>query len=387
MMDREYRLLIIGNILDNHILRFIRNLKLCNNNVIIDVLTINNHTYINKDTSCLINQITFVTAGSVKKRRIISIFLLSLKVYRKLRQISKHSHYDIVNIHYPTIEYVPSVFLLKKMGKLVLTPWGSDVYRINRIRRILLRYLYKKADFVTGSNSRFIDDFSAAFEVDNGKIVLLNIGSDTIDYIAEHKNSITTSDAKQYLGVENKYTITCGYNASPSQNHKIIINSIYRIKENLPDNYLLLFPVTYGGDIEYIEELKALILEKQLHALFFESYLGLQTLFFLRMASDLFIHIQKTDAACASLTEYALCKNKIINGSWLQYELFNSNKPIPYYVLDDVNNLDECIKNAINSNPIKISDSLISAIEDMGWKKSISKWNAFFISIAATTNE
>lgn len=205
-------------------------------------------------------------------------------------------------------------------------------------------------------------------------------GSETIDYINEHLDSISTEDAKRKFGIEGKYVITCGYNAFKEQRHDEIIESMGNIKDRLPSNYLLVFPFTYGNSnrYNYMLSLEEKCKQLGLNTLFIYDYMDVQDVFRLRMSADLFIHVQATDAGNSTLDEYILCGKKIIHGSWIHYKKADY-KPLFYYPVDDMKDLSSVILKAIESDNIIPAKELMSEVKNRGWKTQIKAWNQLFI--------
>ena len=92
----------------------------------------------------------------------------------------------------------------------------------------------------------------------------------------------------------------------------------------------------------------------------------------------MFIHVQPTDASSASLQEYILCEKKIINGSWLKYPELIKNGVIPYFELDNMENLGQKIVDVYRSEPIKIEESLLNEFENKTWNVVIKDWDNLF---------
>lgn len=380
-MHNKYKILFIGDIYDNHLKRLIRNLKSYNPNAIIDVLSFKRYYENNiDDIKEYVREIIFIKPlpNCLKGVHFFSTIYLLLSIKYRISKVRKRK-YDCINIHYPYWLWNICIRNFKKMSNcLLLSPWGSDVYRIGPKEQKRLSKLYASADFVGCYGDRFAKDIQLMFNVPDKKIIYLRFGSDTIDYIAEHIDSASTKEAKTVLHIDGKYAITCGYNGSPFQNHKYIIDAICKCRNSLPKNLVLLFPVTYLHDAEYIDELKRILLKNNLDALFFETYLPVSALFTLRLATDMFIHIQKTDAANSSLKEYILCGKKCLNGSWLKYYDLMAINPLPYHNVESLDSLDTAILQTFHSNQPILSEKTKTYIESLGWKHCIINWDVFF---------
>lgn len=214
-------------------------------------------------------------------------------------------------------------------------------------------------------------------------------GSETIDYIINHFGETDTQSAKERFGLSGKYVITCGYNAFRAQNHGEIIDAITQIRSQLPDNIVLLFPASYGGKKKnvYVAELRERCLIKHLDALFVEDYLSVSDVFMLRMATDMFIHTQRTDSNCATLQEYVLCDKKIVHGSWIRYPLLEVYPPLCYHTVSDFSVLGDVILEAYHSEPINFSREALDYIKSNGWEVRRKEWNEMFEKLASSLDK
>lgn len=381
-MNTSYKVLIIGIITDKHIQRLICNLRNENPYAQIDFFATSMAKAVPDDVIRCIN--TFVLVNN--RYSALSSFFIFKPVFklfstlRKLRSL-ENKKYDAINIHYPCMHHYLYMYSLRKMTDVILlTPWGSDVYRANSLQMFFLKRLYMKADKVCCTDNRFGKDVKRIFNLPDSKLVKLDIGSETIDYICDNLEKVSKEDAKSFWGVDNKYVITCSYNGGEAHRHEIMIRAISKVRDHLPERLVLFFPFTYAGTHEYANRLKSLLDELHLDYLFFEKYLSVEELFKMRRSSDMFIHIQPTDANAQSIQEYLLCGSKVVNGDWLRYSELEREGVLPYFLVKDLDSLNEAILNAFNSDSISIPESTIEYIKSYGWKSWIKKWNSFLLN-------
>lgn len=390
MENKKYSVLLVCiNGIPGHITRFIQNLKKTNPSVSITLYSNRNLEWFPKELgNCLddfIQQKKY-TGWPHRLWRFRELFDRATFV-KQFKEIAKTHHYDIVNIHYPQYYLDDVMGFLKKMSdKIVVSPWGSDVLRLEDSKKQKkLSHVFKKADYITSRSDGAIGKvIYQEMKVEEEKFYPIGWGSDTIDYINEHIGDISRERAKELLNLSGKYLITCGYNAFEAQRHEIIINAINDKKNLLPENTTLLFPVTYGTavdsiDQKYIERLKKECCELDLSAVFYEKYLSLSDLFLLRRATDMFIHIQPTDGGNSSLQEYVLCGAKVVHGSWIHYDQLEQYKPLFYFPVNELDELGDVIINAYKSKPIQTPEQVIEKIQNRGWKAKMKLWNNFFI--------
>jgi len=382
MNNKNYSVLVIGNYENVYVVQFVKNLKLVNPNVHIFFWGYTREK-IEADRSfieCYDEYCFFDIKHIIKSSKFWHI-----KAIRELRKSFKSfvtgKHFDYISVQYIKPEYCFLINYFKKSAShLVLTPWGSDVYWAKGINKFLVKQVFNSADYITGPDDRFTRDFTKIFSVPSNKIVHCDLGVAPIDYIIEYKYKIDSNEAKRQLGADNAYVITCGYKAMQIHRHIEMIEAIHKVRNELPSNLILFFPLTYPRNQEYVEEIRQKAKEYNLKAVIFDHFLDIPQLFLLRQATDLFIHIQPTDASSGTLYEYILCEKKILNGAWLKYPDIEKNGVKPYYLLDNLENLGQAIVNAYKSEPIKIEKQVLKDLEKKQWKVVIKDWDSFFSS-------
>ena len=141
--------------------------------------------------------------------------------------------------------------------------------------------------------------------------------------------------------------------------------------------------MTYGHTINdsIIDECKNVCKENGLDAVFMTDFLDVEDVYKLRMATDMFVHVQTTDANSGSVQEYILCNKKIVHGSWIKYEEYEAFKPLFYFPVDKMENLGETILKAYQSEKIDIPRGVIELVKNSSWKHTSAKMNEFFMSI------
>jgi len=369
------RVLIIGNSHDKHLSRFIKGLRSLDVDYAIDILDVSMRQDLCESNS-LYDRVY------ISKRThpdfIYKIPLLNkLCKYRDTVLAFKNivKDYSLISVQFITIQAGFLYSSLKKFGaKLIVTPWGSDIYRIGAFQRNFTRKLLAEADFVTlMPSSKFGDDVKREYQLAESICLPLCFGSDVLDAI--FKDCKSRADCKkQLLGSADKFTITIGYNASSAQNHLQVIEAISNIKNILPSNTILLLPMTYSKVESYMDEVRFALDELGVEYRIFDKYLSDEEVLDLRKGTDLFIHMQKTDAYSSSLQEALLSKSKVINADWLRYKELEVDG-LPYY-LANFNNLTSVILQTLTDScrPIDITDVL----RCYTWTYQLAEWNKLY---------
>ena len=368
----------------SHMARFVNNLKLANPNIEIHFFTNKKKEDLPDEIINNVDEIIYQKQTDFYSRYGLIKMYYSLR--KQFKELSKNNSYDIVDIHFPRYFLALIMPYLHKMSKnVVVTPWGSDILRVEgRKLKILMNGVLNKCDYITTTENGNVGKRILSFLPDSrGKFRPMAWGSETIDYINTHFSEIDTQTAKKRFGLADRYVITCAYNAFPAQNHEKIIEAVAQIRTQLPDNLSLLFPVSYGftDKDEYVAKLRDNCKEKHLDALFIEDYLSVKDVFYLRMATDLFVHVQNTDAGCSSLQEYLLCNKKVIHGNWIHYPMLEAYPPLCYYPATNFSSLGNAILKAYQSDGIKVAEGVLEYIRHNGWEERRKEWNDFFSSL------
>lgn len=235
-----------------------------------------------------------------------------------------------------------------KNQRIVGAFWGSDFYRRNPANETLLQAVLDKCDAVIISTKEMEKNIASQFTISDKKIHNVLFGVAALDRIFEYQ-SVTKGSAKKALNIqENAFVITCGYCARPEMRHKDIIFQLNSVRDVLPDNYLLLIPMTYSGSPEYIAEIRKLLDSTGLRYVILDSFMSDDHVAYLRKATDIFIQIQTTDANSGSMQEHLVAQNLVITGSWLPYDSYKQ-RDIYFETIDAPSQLGERVAYVMNN--------------------------------------
>ena len=381
------RILIIGSWNTTHVRRFISVLiREAYTNLIIDAYDPRFEDSIKYDIP-----VNHVYSSGVKtnwfyKIRKIGTYFFERRKLNRLKNLLEINHYDLINIHqipHNALEYVRVAHRCNT--KIMLTPFGSDVLRVSKIYKKSLSRAFHEADYVSANLlTGFADKIKTQYNIPESKLINLGYGSETITAILEQKGKINRKQQVAMLDIPySNYYITCGYTASMAQRHSLMIEAIKANKDLLPKDYCVLIPLSYGPAKEQLKiELSTQCIEAGLNYRIIEDYLTVEQVAALRLITDIFIHIQPTDAYNASLQEFILAGAKCINGKWLDYPSLERHGA-PYYVCDSLEDLPKVLKGVLcNELPeLMISNDVIEEIEGNAWVKKIQQWITFYTNI------
>lgn len=312
--------------------------------------------------------------------------LFSKNQFRKKALKSITNDYDIINIHYGNANNNKFLCILKKKGrKTVVTLWGSDFHRVPDELRQKARKLYDNVDIIHIANPEVQKDFVNYYNDYENKTGWnkVGFGDNKLQRIDEIINSEKREITRSLVGLpQNCFVITCGYKAYHVLQHHLIIDAIEKIKDILPKNYVLVFPLTYHRNEEYVSQIKQRLKESDLYFKSFDEFLTEDEISRIRISSDIYITIPETDGASSSLLEYLTAGNIVIAGEWLPYQLHKSMGL--YFHTTSMDDLANKIKEVVLNfeefkEQAKINKTII--LDNFSWPVRIKEWQMMFESL------
>lgn len=303
--------------------------------------------------------------------------------WKTVSSLLKKNHYDILNIHqlpFYSLLFVRSAS--RHHVKTMLTPIGSDALRLSKKLTFLLKGALNEADHVSmNMQTGFAQKVINRYDIDKSKIHDLSYGSEAISAICQMKGHYDRQTLADMLGIPYaSYYICCGYNAHRAQQHAMMLKALAANVSYLPDNYKILVPLGYGDKDNLKKELRQLSNELNLDVVFLMDFLSPEKVAALRLITDLFIHIQTTDAHCFTMHEFILADTQIINGAWLNYPELEEYG-MPYYTIKSPKYLKETVRKVLNKKlpPIYPAEPLKKKLSNSTWPEIAKRWINFYL--------
>lgn len=244
-----------------------------------------------------------------------------VRIILKLFIIKHLGNYDAVNIHYIQDICVYIIDdLIERSRNISLSIWGSDFYRASDNKLNSYRPLFSKLTYIAFGNVYTMKDFGKrvpGFE-DKFKIASFGISKfQTLNQKLQFREMI-----KRELDIPtDKITVVCGYNAHPAQRHQLLLEQINKLPKTIKERIFLIFPLTYGGNSEYITGVIKSAKETQVEFRSFQSFLSDDEIARIRVSGDIVLNAQISDSFSASLQEHLLCNAILLAGDWLPYQI------------------------------------------------------------------
>lgn len=259
---------------------------------------------------------------------------------------------DIIVIHFLDLNYLRFINQLKKKtDNIIIHWWGSDLYRSNdreKERLLIIMKQSKRHILVRG----MYNYFTLHFPSETNKIAFSTFGTKLLDTMNYLKTNFDLEKQKKFAIPNEKIIISCSYNGSPHQQHFKIIDALSLLSLKMKSDIFLVFPMTYGCDANYIQEVEKKIKSSGINYLIITKYLTSEDLALLRLITDITINIQVSDAFSASIRESLYAGNIVIVGEWLPYEEIKEWGV--FFIQTSTTNLKATIENTlVNFNQIK----------------------------------
>lgn len=295
-------------------------------------------------------------------------------------RLMNQNDYDCIIFH----SVPPETYKLLRIAprnntKFILFPWGSEVLRAKGAIKEKVQKAFNLADYIRGDSCSFITELQSKYPgISENKFVNITYASPGLTFIDKNRDRTREELINELKLPDNHYYIVCGYNAYSGQQHKRIIEAISTVKDFLPSNYLLVFPITYGLESGVCEkEIDDWCNMYQLNHLCLTEFMTDSQMACLHLLTDLFIHVQLTDVANSFIMESVYAGTTIINGSWLRYPEMEEDR-MPYYLCSTIDELPQTIIQVLKDNPQKGSNQkIIKSLSNYTWPSVAERWVEF----------
>lgn len=375
---KEIRVLIVGNAYSIHVIWFTKALKKYYPEIKVDFY----HDGDELDDDSIKNVYDSISFASKRFPSLVYKIPKVRGLFSFNDRSSSFFNYSRQGVRYSTAIFLKVPRWKKKTvesihfvcDKAVVYPFGSEVLRCKRRQFYYIKSFLQQVDIIATVTPIMIKTLIERFCINEEKIRSWYIGNDNLDRYEEV--NITKDMAKSALDLQSKYVITCGYNGYSGQNHPKILAEIVKIKNDLPENYILLILLTYGCDADYVQNIRAICDNNKLHYVIYDSFLTDDNLLYTRFATDIFVHAQPTDNGAGSIYEFLLAGAKMVNGNWVRYMQYEKEE-IPYFIYNSFDELGATILKAIDEdNPC--TEKTKKLLRKGSRRESIKDW-AFFI--------
>lgn len=262
--------------------------------------------------------------------RIIKPLFLSnilVRLYEKYILTLFLMRYDKVDFH-SYMDFYQNLIegCINKKIEYDITVWGSDVLRATEEDFDKREIGYENCTCIRGIDkllNRLSEVYNKRFD---GKMIPAYLGNTNYPVI-ENLSLDSLNSVSRNLGINttDKINVLCGYNASPSQQHSIIIDAITDLSLEAKDKIKVIVPMTYDLQLEYLNKIEEKLKTTGVEYLILNKFLNPEELAVLRTNSQILIDMQVSDAFSGALQDTLFCENVVIVADWLNYPPYDRN--------------------------------------------------------------
>lgn len=363
--DRPHQFSLLKGVSDN----------LFNKGINIDVFIINSGLFYS--TKGVKKSPFFILYGFFCKFTYGRILIHKLFSHYLVYKIAKK--YDAVDFQGLFVKNYLKIIPKLNMGldkRIKVTIWGSDFYRQAGGTFEEKEKCFKYVDIIHIGTQQMADDFIGRYPQYKSKVRIAQFGLEKME-IMKQMCDLPQKNTPSFLNnMDDKTVIVCGYNGIPAQQHKIMIDALQRLPDDIKGKLFIVIPMTYGTPQDYKNEVKDLISKTQLEYHIIDYYMSEEELIALRFRTDIAVNIQTTDAFASSIQEHIMAGNLLVVGDWLPYhKIFEDNNIFVRFTT--IEDLESNLIWAID-NYKKVSDKLknnrMSIYNFSSWRGVVDKW-------------
>lgn len=335
----------------------------------------------------------FLTDQGITSREYVNfyttnnVFLVQIRNYDILEfthALNVIGPFDVIHIHGMWDIYCQLALLARRhYENLICSFWGSDLYRATVESKFKMEPYLDLATVISVPTKRMQNEFRASFGIKyDFKISSVLFGSDVFLHIDQILNEETKSFCRHRFGIDDvEIAIAVGYNRIPEQQHLKVLQAFHGLPQSILKrlNIILHFSGAISKD-DYVDRVINACKKLKCKHTFISDYLSNEDIARLRIATDIFIHAQTTDAFSASMIEYIYAGATVFNPQWLHYyELLDSK--INYVEYVDFSELTEFLKVHIETeHPLNQDMEFVrNKLKHIcSWSSNVSKWHDLY---------
>lgn len=261
--------------------------------------------------------------------------------------------FSIFHFHDISPESIKAVEWVPDSAKVVLSVWGSDLFRVAGVEnyRKQLKAL-ERADVITSRSSEMKETLLAKFGREFSKKIryaALGVPHTVLTDIDRYRTSQGRAEfVKKYNLLPHKKIVVISGSGRPDRQHPQIFDAITKLEKQVKDQIVLIVPITYDRSESYCLEVKEKLMAGDIETRLIENYLDNEALAQLRVFGDIMIHLPETDAFSAAMCETLYAENILITGSWLPYRSLKT-AGVYYHEIEAVGELSEKLAEILNT--------------------------------------
>ena len=278
--------------------------------------------------------------------------------YGQLKKFAKEKQREIGTIDLLHIQYL-SIFnclIFRSFSKMrmrrIVTMWGSDLLRANYLYLAIYKHIFRSVNTIhlLTKNMRefFVNKYGHKYD---DKLEVFDFGCPMYESIDSIRTTNSATECKKHFGIdENKIAVAIGYNGNLEQQHIKMIEPLAKLDEEYRKKLQLIIHFGYGmRRDDYLQDVVTCINQANISYVVIDRFLDKEELSKLRLAIDIFLYGQTTDALAASLVEYLYAGAICVKGRWLNYPDL-TNRGVEFIEFDSFDEISGIMRNIFEND-------------------------------------
>lgn len=307
---------------------------------------------------------------------------LSLSHYR-----SCFADYDLYHWHCFAPDRLPLLSRLPRGSRVIVTLWGSDLYRTAGIREYARQFeACHHTSVFTMATPEMQTTFLAKFGQQWAeKVRLLSYGACNLDKIDAARRE--RAQILRELGIPgDKIVVSVGNSAVVGNQHIPVLEAINNLDSELLRKLTIVLPMTYSADPEYLRRVRSISTQSATSITILDRFLSDEAVSALRCSTDIVIHVPISDQFSASMCEALFAGSVLITGAWLRYNQLRSSG-VAFHEIGTVPEITQKLNDVVANLELERARAGQNAKpiwEMMAWENVTPKWLALYDEILRT---
>lgn len=298
----------------------------------------------------------------------------------KIKAVLKEGSFDLINMQFVDYTELADAVILKYLlkTKLLLSYWGSDLFRETENKLTRMGRFVRYADFITFDNRDLEIKFRKTYKwADRMPSRTVLFGLPVLDIIMDKRKSENEKNIREKWGLpKGKTVIAVGYNGMPSQQHKQVLQAIKKLDTKNKKRTVLLLQMSYGGTKEYRRFVVSAARRTGCECIDIQRFLTDEEVAELRIVTDIFINAQTTDAFSGSVCENLFAGTVLLNAEWLCYKEFEKYN-FKYLEFREFDEITALVGRILEHKPdVSTNENLIWRLRS--WECCAPKWEKVY---------
>lgn len=352
------------------------------------------YTLCDLDFELFVPSFSKVSQDYLAEYKKLKIEVIPLKQYKstlaKYLSLMKFIIFQLkCRIDFLNIQYVPSdryLYLVSAIQALFSRKsgasfWGSDILRIDQKQASRLKNLLRRCNSISlptiEMKKKFRDFYGQKYD---SKIVAGCYFGSPIFSAIQAKGFDKAAAKKEFHLPKQKKIIHIGYSGAKAQQHLPVIEQLAKLPANIKQQLFIQVHLGYALENQaYCQQIKEALDAALIEYELILEFMDRSKMAAFRLAADIFIHAQLTDAMSSTVREYLFARVAVLNPAWIRYPEFKK-VGVDYLEYHNFSEINPYLLSYLSGDlTVDFTKNQNLMFNNYSWEKAKSAWQRFVI--------